>query len=28
VYREIPGGIRVIRILHTAMQWHDHVETE
>lgn len=26
VYREISGGIRVIRILHTAMQWQDHLD--
>ena len=24
VYREINDGIRIIRILHTAMQWQDH----
>ncbi|MBX3119789.1 MAG: type II toxin-antitoxin system RelE/ParE family toxin [Fimbriimonadaceae bacterium] len=25
VYRQISGGIRIIRILHTAMQWEDHI---
>lgn len=24
-YREIDGGIRVIRILHTAMNWPEHL---
>ena len=24
-YREIEGGIRIIRILHTAMNWPDHL---
>jgi plasmid stabilization system protein ParE len=24
-YRPIPGGIHVIRILHTAMNWPDHI---
>ncbi len=27
-FRPIPGGIRVIRILHTAMNWPDHLEKE
>ena len=27
-YREIDGGIRIIRILHTAMQWPDHLTIE
>ena len=24
-YREIEGGVRIIRILHTAMNWSDHL---
>ncbi len=25
LYRQIDGGIRIIRILHTAMHWPDHL---
>ena len=28
VYRATQDGVRIIRILHTAMQWEDHVEYE
>jgi plasmid stabilization system protein ParE len=28
VYRTIEDGIRVIRILHTAMQWEDHLDPD
>jgi|GEM_PF-1810971 len=28
VYRSIGNGIRIIRILHTAMQWQDHLMNE
>lgn len=26
IYREISGGIRVLRILHTAMHWESYLE--
>lgn len=25
-FREIPGGIEVLGILHTSMQWEDHLD--